>query len=365
VKRSRAPLWFAVVLAVIGIMWLYRTLVMPLTPQTTVYPLTEFGESTQRVYGFTNWLMLAIFFAIEGWLVYTAMRFQVRSQELPVQTHGRRSLEVGFTLATTVLVMVLFVPSCQEIGRVQAAAPEGAIQVDVTGRQWWWEFYYPEQDVVTANELVLPAGRTANFRVTSSDVIHAFWFPRMGGKRDAVPGRTFQMWFTPPEAGVYEGQCAEFCGTSHANMLMHLRVVPPAEFDAWVAGQKAATPPAADPLAAQGQVAFLAEGGCVTCHSPFQNDGSVRGLQGPNLRKIGTRGWIAAGMLENTPENMFRWIKNPHALKPGSLMRVVNPHTAKCTGPGEPDACCIDALTGNCLPDPTIEQIVAYLQSLD
>jgi cytochrome c oxidase subunit 2 len=363
-KRSRAPIWFAVLLAVIGLMWLYRTIANPLTPQTTVYPLTELARSTQSVYAFTNWLMLLIFFAIEGWLVYTAMRFQRSGEQLPKQTHGRRSLEIGFTVATTLLVLVLFVPACQQIGYTQAAAPEGALQVDVTGRQWWWEFYYPEQNIVTANELVLPAGRTANFNVTSSDVIHSFWFPRMGGKRDAVPGRRFHMWFTPPEPGIHEGQCAEFCGESHANMLMHLRVVPEAEFVAWVARQQAPTPPSTDPKVAEGQVAFLTEGGCVTCHSPFQNDGSVRGLQGPNLRKIATRGWIGSGMFENTPGNMFRWIKNPQLLKPGSLMKVVNPHTAKCTGPGEPDPCCTEAGTGNCLPDPTIDKIVAYLQSL-
>ncbi len=363
--RSRAPIWFAVILLVIGLMWLYKTLESPLTPQTTVHPLTEFGRSTQGPYVFTNWLMLAIFFVIEGWLVYTALRFQRRDDALPRQTHGNRSLEVGFTVATTVLVMVLFVPSCQETAFAQKPAPEGSLQVEVTGRQWWWEFYYPEFDVVTANELVLPAGRTANFRVTSADVIHAFWFPRMGGKRDAIPGRSFDMWFTPPEPGVFEGQCAEYCGSSHANMLMHLRVLAPEDFTAWVARQKAPTPPAADARVTQGQVAFLAEGGCVTCHSPFQNDGTVRGLQGPNLRKIGTRGWIAAGLLENTPDNMFRWIKNPQAIKPGSLMKVVNPHTSQCTGPGEPQACCVDRQTGNCLPDEKVEQIVAYLQSLE
>jgi cytochrome c oxidase subunit 2 len=364
-SRSRAPLWFAVLLLVIGVMWLYRTLIMPLTPQTTVHPLTEFGKSTQGVYGFTNWLMILIFFAIEGWLVYTALRFQRRDDRLPKQTHGQRSLEIGFTLATTLLVMVLFVPSCQQIAFAQKAAPEDALQVEVTGHQWWWEFYYPAYDLVTANELVLPAGKTANFRVTSTDVIHSFWFPRMGGKRDAVPGRTVHMWFTPVDPGVYEGQCVEFCGSSHANMLMHLRVVSPADFEAWVAGQKAATPPATDPRVAQGQVAFVADGGCVTCHSPFQNDGSVRGLQGPNLRKVRTRGWLASGMLENTPEEMFRWIKNPQAIKPGALMKVVNAHTAQCTGPGEPEPCCTAAQTGNCLPDETIEKIVAYLESLE
>ena len=366
--KTRAPVWFAIIMGMLALFWLYRSLTSPETPQTTFYPLTDFARSTHGVYTFTNVLMLGIFVAIEGFLVYTLFRFRTDEpkSELPDQVHGHTGLEIGFTVATTMLVIVLFVPSCQQIAYQQGSTlPDDTLTVEVTGRQWWWEFYYPEYDLVVANEMVVPTGRTVNLDLSSADVIHAFWIPRLGGKRDLVPGRHQNIWFTPEVEGRFEGQCAEYCGTSHANMAMEVVVKSPADFEAWVAQQKAPTPPSTDPLALQGQVAFLTAGGCITCHSTFQNDGLVRGMQGPNLRKVATRHLIASGMFPNDKQNLFHWVKNPQAMKPGALMNVVNPSTLQCTGPAEPQACCTAPQTGNCLDDSTVEQLVAYLQSLE
>ena len=361
-NRSRAPLWFALTVGILGLYWIYRTFVSPMTPQTTYYPITDFGRSTHSVYTFTNLLMLAIFIGIQGWYVYTLFRFQDDgSDELPEQTHGNTPLEIGFTAATFLLVIVLFIPSCQQISYQQGQIPDNALQVEVTGKQWWWEFYYPELDLVTANELHVPTGRAVNLNLTSSDVIHSFWVPRVGGKRDLVPGRSQNIWFTPEAGteGVYEGQCAEYCGTVHALMSFELVISSPEDFQAWAAQQK--TP---NPEAAAG-IGLFAANGCVACHMTMANDSSVRGLQGPNLAKIGTRRTIGAALMPNDTSNLYAWIKNPQAHKPGNLMKVANAGTAQCTDEGEPDACCTGPGIGNCLTDEQISQLVSYLQSLD
>jgi cytochrome c oxidase subunit 2 len=361
VTRTRAPLYFALVLAALGAGWLGYMLLPPETAQTTVHPSTEFARSSHGVYVLVLWFTFVMFVLVEGLLVVAMVRFRERDDALPEQTHGNLPLEIGWTLLTTVLVLVMFVPSCQQIQFAQGKPPaDDPLRIVVDGRQWWWEFYYPEYDFLTANELVLPTGRTALLEIGSSDVIHSFWIPRLGGKRDAVPGRTQTLWFTPETPGVYQGQCAEYCGTSHTHMSLHAIVVEPQEFAAWVERQRAPTLPATQPAAQQGQIAFLTSG-CVACHSPFQNDRAVRGMLGPNLRKLGTRRRIAAGLLENTPENLFHWIKNPQRVKPGALMNVPAP---QCTDAAAPEPCCTGAGTGNCLSDETVEQIVAYLRSL-
>jgi cytochrome c oxidase subunit 2 len=361
VTRTRAPLWFAISLAIIAVIWILYPFIAPDTPQTTLQPTTDLGFSTHRPYTLIFWITAVVFVLVEGILVYALFRYRRRSDELPPQIHGHTGLEVGWTVATVLLVLVMFVPSCQEIHFAQAKPPEGALRVEVNGKQWWWEIYYPEYDIVTANEVRLPAGRTVAFDLTSTDVIHSLWVPRLGGKRDLVPGRHQILWFTPPEPGVFAGQCAEYCGTSHANMALETIVMEPAEFEAWVQQQKAPSPPSADPLVQQGQVAFLTTAACITCHMPLQNDGNVRGLNGPNLRKVGTRRTLASGMFDNTPENLSSWIKDPQGMKPGALMNV--PHV-ECTGEGTPKACCTGPATGNCLSDETVEQLVAYLGSL-
>ena len=358
---TRAPLYFAVLLGAIAVLWLLYPFVAPDTPQTTLRPATEFARSTHGPYAFIFWLTAVVFVAVEAGLVYALFRFRRRTDELPSQTHGNTALELSWTLATTALVIVMFIPSCQQVRYAQSKPPTDALRIEVTGHQWWWDAYYPEEDVITANEIHVPVGRTVALDLTSADVIHSFWIPRLGGKRDMVPGRRQILWFTPESPGVYEGQCAEYCGTSHTFMAMQIVAETPEGFRAWIEQQKAASPPSTDPKAQLGQVAFLTTAGCVICHSPLQNDRLVRGMLGPNLRKLGTRQNLGAGMFGNTPEALFRWIKDPQSVKPGAKMDIP---VAECTGPGTPKPCCRRAGIGNCLSDETVEQLVAYLQSL-
>jgi cytochrome c oxidase subunit 2 len=359
VNRSRAPLAIAISVAVLAVVWFYYSLNSPPTPQSTFYPESEFARSTHGVYSFINILLLIIFVVVESALVWVLFRFRKddakRGDPLPDQVHGNTKIEVFLTLATTTLVIVLFVPSCQQIQYAQGPAPADPLMVEVTGRQWWWEFYYPEFDLVTANEIHLPVGRTVQFNLTSADVIHAFWIPRLGGKRDNVPGRTQHFWLTPEKEEVYDGQCAEFCGTSHALMSMQVVTEAPEKFQAWVRQQKAANP------AAMGGIPLLAQAGCLTCHTTIANDKSVLGQQGPNLAKVGSRRMIAAGVLPNTPENLTRWISDSQHLKPAAKMDIP---AAQCTAEDVPDPCCRREGIGNCLPADTVAQLVSYLSEL-
>jgi cytochrome c oxidase subunit 2 len=202
----------------------------------------------------------------------------------------------------------------------QAAAPTNSLLIKVIGHQFWWEFQYPEFNLTTANEVHQPIGRTANFELTSADVIHSFWIPALGGKRDVVPGRTNYLWWTPDPntSGVYLGQCAELCGYSHANMRMRGIVQTPEDFAAWVRQQQApaATPPANTP-AAQGAQLFTQKG-CAGCHTI--NGTSAAGKTAPDLTHFGSRLTVAAGIMDNNTANVKRWLADPPTVKPGSLM---------------------------------------------
>ena len=237
--------------------------------------------------------------------------------------------------------------------------------MDAIGHQWWWEFRYPEYGVVTANELHLPVGRPIDVRLRSADVIHSFWVPRFGGKRYNMPIRhgsgrgrgrrsTTSCIFTIEQPGEYSGQCAEFCGTSHALMRMQVVAEEQAEFEAWVAkmkdgrvgsrrrgraGHPARRPGPARSLEAEGYQVFM-RAGCAACHAI--NGTPAMGVLGPNLTRIGSRWSIGAGLMENTPENIARWIRNAPGLKPDAKM-----------------------LTFPNLSDADMEALVAYLHSLD
>jgi cytochrome c oxidase subunit 2 len=360
VNRSRVPLAFAILVFTLAAYWLYYTLATPYTPQSTVFPEADLARSTHGVYTFVNVLLLSIFVVVEGVLIWVLFRFRQEDvtvgDPLPEQTHGNNAVEIGLTLATTVLVIILFIPSCQQIQFAQGPPPEGALEIDVDGKQWWWEFFYHEYDLVVANELHVPSGRPVKLNLRSTDVIHSFWVPRLGGKRDMVPGRVQTLWFTPEEPDVYDGQCAEFCGSSHALMSMQIVVDTPGDFEEWLGQQKAPAPPE---LAAG--LAPFAVAGCMTCHMPLVNSGAIRGGLGPNLRTVATRRLIAGGLLENTPENLRSWIRNPQHIKPSAKMDIPAP---QCTGEGEPEPCCRAAGIGNCLSDESIGQLVSYLETL-
>ncbi len=211
-------------------------------PNTTLVPHSDFGREIDFLWDRLLLLGTIVFILVEGALLYVVFRYRRReNQGTPPQTHGSTKLEIAWTLIPAVILVFIAVPTVRTIFITQAQAAPGSLNIDVTGHQWWWEFRYPEYGVTTANEIYLPVGRTVNFRLRSADVIHSFWTPQLGGKRDVVTNRTNYLWYTPDSStasSVWNGFCVEYCGSSHANMRFRVFTVTPQQFDSWVAGQK-------------------------------------------------------------------------------------------------------------------------------
>lgn len=313
-------------------------------PQTTFQPVTELGARINDVYfSIFGWTMLILGIVLVV-LAYVLIRYRERPGAEPRKIYGNNLAEIGWTLGPAIIVVLILVPTVRTIFYTYEPAPEGALIVEAVGHQWWWEFRYPELGVTTANEVILPVDRPVEIRLSSADVIHNWWVPRLGGKRynhpvaamatgKPEPNNYKRINFTIEEPGEYLGQCAEFCGESHALMRMLVNAVEEHEFDAWIERMRAAeftvpegvpapgVQPAAQEaptsLEARGYQVFL-QSGCAACHSiagtPFM------GRLGPDLTSIGERWMIGAGTLPNTPEAMANWIRNSAAYKPGSKM---------------------------------------------
>jgi cytochrome c oxidase subunit II len=287
-------------------------------PMSTVVPRSDFARDILHVYSIITWISIGIALLVGVVLAWVLARFRARpgAPGMPAQIRGHTLLEISWTIAPAIVLLVIAIPTIQIVFRTQAAPPRDALEVRVLGRQWWWEFRYPTLAVVTANELHVPAGQPVALVLDGPDVIHSFWVPQLGGKRDVVPGRLNRLTFTADTPGEYRGQCAEFCGVSHANMGMRVIVDTPVTFARWVAAQKAEPPePPAGP-AADGKAIF-AQSACVGCHTIR---GVSSGALGPDLTTFGSRHTLAAGILPNTIENVAAWLKNPPALKPDAKM---------------------------------------------
>lgn len=331
-------------------------------PFTSVTPQTEKADDIQNLYKITFWASLIVFIGVQAAIGYTALRFRRRNEDRPEQVHGSRKLEIAWTIIPAVILLVLFIPTAQTIfdhanDEVMAVASPDSFQIEVTGRQWWWEISYPNipanpddpesEPIVTANEVLVPVGANVVFTLLSNNVIHSFWVPQLSGKMDIMPGHDNKLQFIAERPGVYWGECAEFCGGSHAWMRFKVKVVPQEDFDAWVAAWR--TPPPVedarpDPENPDVVDAPQAFGACIACHrvsgtnaaSAPQGidaipgyvesgtgqpsiDASTRGF-GPNLTLLACRDTIGAGILENTPENMETWLKRTDEVKEGVYM---------------------------------------------
>jgi len=213
-------------------------------PNSTFNPTTEFNrESTSLWNTLLGWGTI-VFIIVEAILIYTIWKYR-RRPGVPVEAdpkmlHGNTTLEIVWTVLPALILAIIAVPTVRAIFRTQAAAPANALKVDVIGHQWWWEFKYPDYNITTANELYLPIGRPVAFSLRTVDVIHSFWIPQLGGKRDVVSNRTNYLWFTPDSAEytVYNGSCNEYCGASHANMRFRVFTVPAENFEQWAAHQR-------------------------------------------------------------------------------------------------------------------------------
>jgi cytochrome c oxidase subunit 2 len=303
-------------------------------PQSTLDPKTDFTRMLDHIFMTTVRWAMVVFVLVEGALVFAIFKFRGKPGDPePKQTHGNTTVEIVWTIIPAVILALIAVPTIRGIFET-ARIPEGAVRVEVIGHQWWWEFRYPDQKVVTANELHVPSGKQIALFMTTADVLHSFWMPQLAAKRDVFPRRATTLWFTAPEPGEFPGQCAEFCGIQHGRMGFKVFVDSPADFDAWVANQQLGSPlvnggvvardstAPPDSLMIKG-AALFASGGCIGCHAMVGTPmAGQMGVMGPNLSHVGSRTTIVAGLLANTDENLARWLHDPQAVKSGALMKL-------------------------------------------
>jgi cytochrome c oxidase subunit 2 len=299
-----------------------------LSPTSIFDPVATPAQSAFGLSMLVLSVTLAIFLLVAGLLLYVLIRFRNRptdSQREPPQIYGSNQIELSWTVIPILIVVMLFLSTTRVILETEAAPkPSGALDVTVIGHQFWWEYRYPKLGVVTANELHIPVSDPAKptptyLGMSSADTDHSFWVPRLAGKMDLIPNRRNTMWIDPQQPGLYLGQCAQYCGTQHAKMLLRVYAQSPEDFAAWIKQQQkpADQDLAGNPAAAEGQAVFV-HSACINCHTVA---GTVAtGRFGPDLTHLASRDTIAAGPVQNTPENLRQWIADPNSMKPGVLM---------------------------------------------
>jgi len=307
-------------------------------------PLSTPADSVYRAALLALAVCAAIFVTVIVLLIYAIVRFRRRPGDdasEPPQIYGSNQIELAWTVLPILIVVVLILVAARTIADVQDyPQPPDALKVTAVGRQWWWEFRYPDLGIVTANELHVPVSESGRRQITSltleaEDVIHSFWVPQLAGKTDLIPNRVNRMWIEPKRAGTYLGNCAEYCGTQHAKMRLRVIAHSPEEFGAWVASQQ--RPAAEDPQAPAGRAIFFSTS-CVNCHAVQGT--SAKGTFGPDLTHLMSRQTLGSGAAPNTPEKLRAWVRDPQAIKEGCLMPDMQ------------------------LSDQELDQIVAYLLTL-
>lgn len=381
-------------------------------PQTTFNPVTQYGDTLNDLFANTfMWTMSILVIVIVATLVIAFWFREKPGDPRPKAVHGNTWLELAWTIIPSFVVIAITIPTVRVVIETQAKPPANALTIEVIGHQWWWEFRYPEQGVVTANELWVPTGRPIHLSMYSADVIHSFWIPRFGGKRDVNPvpasvagerDKRNHIQFTVRDTGYFSGQCAEFCGDSHALMRVSARSVSPEHFAQWAAEMKAggpqveATQPNATAVASaantsatrrvaqtvtnpvqspklsfdtpaptgignpvraeipdsiwarEGQRIFTTHTCGIVCHAISGT--SAVGMVGPSLTMFGSRPTVGAGVAPNNLENLQKWIHDPRSMKPGALM------------PGVAHETRLGAATG--LTDAEVYAVARYLESL-
>ena len=305
----------------------------PSHPQSTFDAKGPVAANQLNLFWVIFWAALAVFIAVVGLLIYTVVRFREKpGQSLPVQTHGHRTLEITWTIIPALLLAAIAVMTIRTIFELRAPPSDNPFQIEVIAHQWWWEVIYPEQNITTANEIVVPVNRDVSVTLNSYDVLHSFWIPKLAGKKDIVPNKTNTTWFNAEEVGVFYGQCAEFCGIAHALMKLQVEAKTEEEFEKWLDDQRTLPVIPTTGLAAEGLQVFNSKG-CLVCHTTAGPDTvAIREsrqqafLDGqalthaPNLTHFASRTTFAGAILDNTEENLRQWLKNPEEVKPGNRM---------------------------------------------
>jgi cytochrome c oxidase subunit 2 len=352
-SRSNRKLIGVLLLVFLGTL---LTACYPDNPQSTFDATGPVARSQLTLFWIIFWAAAFVFVLVEGILVYTIIRYRAKPGDPdPHQTHGNTRLEIGWTVLPAVILIAVAIPTVFTIfDNANSPDPDGGLQVDVLAAQWWWEFTYRDpadstKDLITANELHIPVDEVININLDSKDVLHSFWIPKIAGKVDVIPNNKNHLWIMGQEIGEFLGQCAEFCGVAHALMRFRVIVESQAEFDAWLESEKQNAIEPIDPLAMQGKAIFEGnQAQCWACHT-VKGSQKARGQVGPDLTHVGRRTHIAAGIRENTQQNLRDWITDPDTVKPGNIMatqaQVYNDPNSK-------------------LSDAQISALVRYLQGL-
>jgi cytochrome c oxidase subunit II len=299
----------------------------PNLPMTTLEPKSDLAQWIYRLFiEITIWDAIVMVIVL-GSFILAIFVFSTRvgdsTPTQPSAAHSDVGLEVAWTVGPALILLFIAIPTVRTIFRSQPeVAPTGSLEIKVIAHQWWWEFQYPSLNIKTANELHIPTGRPIRMNLISADVIHSFWVPALGAKRDVIPGQQNELTFIADVPGEYWGQCTEFCGDSHANMRLRAFVQTPADFDKWVKDQTTLpkVPDSATNAAGATGATIFANSPCTTCH---RIDGVSKGFLGPDLSHFGTRTTLAGAILPNTPQNVAKWITDPDAIKPGAHMPVL------------------------------------------
>src|SRR5687768_13821991 len=299
-------------------------------PQSTLHPKSDVTRMIDGVFMTTVWWALLVFVLVEGALVWAILRYRGKPGDAePAQVHGNTTLEIVWTAIPALILAMIAVPTVRAIFETYEVPKGDALEVEVIGHQWWWEFRYPQYGVVTANELQVPAGRMVTLKMSTVDVLHAFMLPQLAGKRDLVQQRINTLWFRADSSGYYSGQCAEFCGIQHGAMRFHVAATTPAEFDAYIAGLRQPRTPggAAAPAPAAARADTTASMGASTGGQADRRTGRQAGAQGAG----GADGQIGAGA--QAPAGQARQ-QPPMGPAPGDSTSPAGQAAKRSAGPG-------------------------------
>jgi len=304
----------------------------PSYPMDTLSNGSDFARRIHGIYVFVNWIDFFIMVIVAVVMFLALFWFSTRVGEPgePSTVTSDIRLEVAWTTIPALILVAITVPTVRSIWATQPDQwPPDVLTIKVIAHQWWWEFQYPDYGIDTADEVHLQAGRMVHFSMQSADIIHSFWVPTLGGKRDLVPGQVNSITYTPDQIGMFYGQCVEFCGDSHANMRLRAFVQTKDDFDQWVKQQQSPPATPSGGSAPAGAMIF-ANAPCAICHRVKGLSGfspEYKGtFKGPDLTHFGSRVTIAGSILENTPENLAKWIQDPDGVKPGAYMPKLGVH---------------------------------------
>lgn len=322
---------------------------------SSISPRSDVAGDIQGIYKLIFWMALVVFIGVQFAIVYTALRYRRRKEDgtRPPQIHGNKTLEIVWTIIPAIVLLVIFIPTVRIMYDQADSAKSGDYVIEVYAKQWWWEVHYPglgtstdnttgETDILlTANEIHVPVDKKIQIKLYSNNVIHSFYVPQLSGKMDVIPGHENVIGFTASEPGVYYGECAEFCGDSHAWMRFQVIVEPQEQFDAWVTAMNTPPPAAAATYGSNPDTGLVTPpqsfGICLACHrvdgttatfAPIglnedagteEAPGAAK-IMGPNLGLFGCRTTIGAGIIPNTLEDLKAWLRDPGAIKPGNYM---------------------------------------------